>query len=200
MNVTEDANETAAVPSPEESGDSASPGHEELLRSVVQKMLVLPRLMRLAVKQVAAESQTSEIEGMGGGQHRALMVLHHEGPLRSGVLAERCHVSEPNISKMLKNMERAGLVERRTDPENRRVVWVSLTPSGKALSESMAARFHDRLAEILDHLSDSQLKDLATTLGHLESLVVSREAQAGVDPKDQVLIIVRDPNSLGDKA
>ncbi len=57
-----------------------------------------------------------------------MMVLSSEGPLRSGVVAERCHMPEPMVSKTLKNLERSKLIERTTDPDDRRVVWVRLTP------------------------------------------------------------------------
>jgi DNA-binding MarR family transcriptional regulator len=162
--------------------------HQLLLDKVLQKMLVLPRLVHLAFKQMTAKRLRTnpdidkDVAHIGTGEPPVLMVLSREGPLRSGVLAGRCHMPEPVVSKILKNLERSGLIERNTDPDNRRVVWVSLTPKGRTVCEELKASFSSNLAEILGPLSNQQLEDLISTFTHLEQIVTAAEqraAQAG---------------------
>jgi DNA-binding MarR family transcriptional regulator len=166
------------------SNESADSQHQLLLDNVLQKMLVLPRLMRLAFKQMTAERQNADpgshldLAHIGIGGPPVLMVLSSEGPLRSGVVAERCHMPEPMVSKTLKNLERSKLIERTTDPDDRRVVWVSLTPKGTIFSEKLRANISSNLAEILGPLSNQDLDDLGAAFTHLERSVEAAEQKA----------------------
>ncbi|MEP6774510.1 MAG: MarR family transcriptional regulator [Chloroflexota bacterium] len=166
------------------SSDSLDSRHQLLLDNVLQKMMVLPRLMRLAFKQMTAERQNAgpgshlDLAHIGIGGPPVLMVLSSEGPLRSGVVAERRHMPEPMVSKTLKNLERSKLIERTTDPDDRRVVWVSLTPEGTIYSEKLRANISRNLAEILGPLSNQDLDDLGAAFTHLERIVEAAEQKA----------------------
>jgi DNA-binding MarR family transcriptional regulator len=166
------------------SSESLDSQHQLLLDNVLQKMMVLPRLMRLAFKQMTAERQNAspgshlDLEHIGTGGPPVLMVLSSEGPLRSGIVAERCHMPEPMVSKTLKNLERSKLIERTTDPDDRRVVWVSLTPEGAIFSEKLRANISRNLAEILGPLSNQDLDDLGAAFTHLERIVEAAEQKA----------------------
>jgi DNA-binding MarR family transcriptional regulator len=166
------------------SSESFATQHQLLLDNVLEKMMVLPRLMRLAFKQMTAERQNAgpgshlDLAHIGIGGPPVLMVLSSEGPLRSGVVAERCHMPEPMVSKTLKNLERSKLIERTTDPDDRRVVWVSLTPEGATFSEKLRSNISRNLAEILGPLSNQHLDDLVAAFTHLERIVEAAEQKA----------------------
>ncbi|MEV7632300.1 MarR family transcriptional regulator [Microbacterium sp. NPDC089318] len=61
-----------------------------------------------------------------------LYVLGMHGPLRAGDLAERMHISRPTASKQLARLERAGMIDRRSDPDDGRATVVSLSAEGAA--------------------------------------------------------------------
>jgi DNA-binding MarR family transcriptional regulator len=60
-------------------------------------------------------------------------------------LAETCLLQQPTMTKLLDRMTREGLVERRPDAKDRRVVRIGLTPAGasKAAALVAAARQHE---------------------------------------------------------
>jgi DNA-binding MarR family transcriptional regulator len=183
--IEETIEENITLPEPEyPSSESLDSEHNILLDNVLQKMMVLPRLMRLAFKQMTAERQNTgpnshlDLARIGIGGPPVLMVLSSEGPLRSGVVAERCHMPEPMVSKTLKNLERLKLIERTTDPDDRRVVWVSLTSRGTTFSENLRANISRNLADILGPLSNQDLDDLAAAFTHLERIVEAAEQKA----------------------
>jgi DNA-binding MarR family transcriptional regulator len=185
MKQTEETTKNIALPVHEPVlSESFATQHQLLLDNVLQKMMVLPRLMRLAFKQMTAERQSIdpgshiELAHIGIGGPPVLMVLSSEGPLRSGVVAERCHMPEPMVSKTLKNLERSKLIERTTDPDDRRVVWVSLTPEGATFSEKLRSNISRNLAEILGPLSNQHLDDLVAAFTHLERIVEAAEQKA----------------------
>jgi DNA-binding MarR family transcriptional regulator len=153
-------------------GRDGTASRDELLRQVAQRLGLVQRLVRLAMRQYCSEQQLgAEAARMGGGQYHALMELGKVERLMAGELAERCHVSEPTISKMLKSLEASGFIERHTDPSNRRVVWVSLTPAGREMRERSADYFQSALARALGGLNNAELNDLLLALGHLERIV-----------------------------
>jgi DNA-binding MarR family transcriptional regulator len=159
-----------------------APGEDEqeaLRHEVIRRMMVVRRVVKQAVKQARSEHATPEIAKVGEGQYHAIHCLYEDGQLTAGELAERCHVADPTISKMLKSLEGSGLVERRTDPSNRRVVWVRLTEQGRAMHDRMVAHFHAGLAGVLHPLSAQQLRDILIAFAHLESLVDTAEQERG---------------------
>jgi DNA-binding MarR family transcriptional regulator len=71
--------------------------------------------------------------GLHVGQEMVLIELWEKDGLRGGELAERLGVEPPTITKMLRRLERCGLVSRHQDPEDARSFRVYLTDEGRSL-------------------------------------------------------------------
>ena len=67
--------------------------------------------------------------GRGSGRVKSLMWLS-EGPLSLSGLAEAVGVDAPYATLIVDSLEERGLVERQSDPQDRRRKLVSLTPAG----------------------------------------------------------------------
>ncbi len=81
--------------------------------------------------------------GLHKGQPFVLRILwDHNGQTHSE-LAERLHVQPATISNMLKRMEKAGLVARRPDPDDRRVSRVYLTDAGRDIQSQVERVWHE---------------------------------------------------------
>ena len=76
--------------------------------------------------------------GLHVGQEMVLIELWREDGLRGGELAERLGVEPPTVTKMLRRLERCGLVIRRRDPEDARSFRAYLTDEGRSLEEPVA--------------------------------------------------------------
>jgi DNA-binding MarR family transcriptional regulator len=101
-----------------------------------------------------------------------LMQLVEEGPLPMRTLAETLDVSQASATGIVDRMEQRGLVERRRDDEDRRVVRVALTDAGRSLIAGIGAERRGHLAMLLDELSDD---DLAAFLRGSRALRRARE-------------------------
>lgn len=80
-------------------------------------------------------------------------------------LAAACLLLQPTMTKVLDRMERDGLVRRKQDTADRRLVRIHLTPRGEAMVADLlsAARQHE--AEIvLRHPETAAIKDLLRAL------------------------------------
>jgi DNA-binding MarR family transcriptional regulator len=73
--------------------------------------------------------------GVHVGQEMVLLHLWHEEGLTQTELVERLDVEPPTLTKALRRMERAGLLERRPDPDDARFSRVYLTAVGRSLEQ-----------------------------------------------------------------
>lgn len=87
-----------------------------------------------------------------------LAVLDIDGPLPMGGLAETLDVSQASATGIVDRMEQRGLVERRRNDDDRRVVRVALTDEGRRLIAGMAAERREHLAAMLETLTDAELE------------------------------------------
>ncbi len=100
-----------------------------------------------------------------------LAALDADGPLSMSRLAETLDVSVASATGIVDRMERRGLVERRHDTEDRRVVLVHMAPAGADISSELDSRRREHLARLLRELSDD---DLAALLQGARALRAAR--------------------------
>jgi DNA-binding MarR family transcriptional regulator len=74
-----------------------------------------------------------ETLGLYRGQPSVLQALWEQEGLMHAELARRLQVQPATITKMLQRMEKAGFVERRSDPDDHRVSRVYLTEAGQTV-------------------------------------------------------------------
>ncbi len=136
----------------------------------------------VAVQQRVLAAVESELAAAGLpplGWYDALLELRREGEagLRPVVLQERLLLSQPNVSRLLERLARAGLVERRPCPEDRRGQLAAITPAGRELLARMwpvyRAAIQRRVGEKLG--SDEDAFRLG---GLLDRLVTTADNQA----------------------
>ncbi len=107
-----------------------------------------------------------------------LAALEAEGSLSMSRLAESLDVSVASATGIVDRMERRGLVERRHDTEDRRVVLVHLTSAGTDVFRELGVRRREHLGRLLAELSDD---DLAAFLQGIRALRAARVRLAPTD-------------------
>lgn len=102
------------------------------------------------------------------GQFGVLEALHHLGPLHQCDLARKHLLSGGNVTMIVDNLEKRGLVRRERSAEDRRFVRVHLTPTGRRLIKSVFPRHAATLTELMGALTameQEQLGKLCRKLG-----------------------------------
>ena len=132
-----------------------------------------------AIKQVelAARSAIDELvkpTGITALQYTALTVLRRSDGLSSAQLARNSFVTPQSMADMVIALERRGLIDRRRDPGNRRVLLISLSAGGRALLEK-----HDEAVEALEErmvsgLSPRQRSELEKHLNRCRAALSDR--------------------------
>jgi len=92
----------------------------------------------------------------------ALMIigtLSHCGPSRLSAVAEKCGFDPSTASRQVAALEQAELLERETDPDDRRAILLKTSPKGKQLLQRLEVGRRKRIERILE---DWPTEDIAT--------------------------------------
>jgi DNA-binding MarR family transcriptional regulator len=124
-----------------------------------------------AERRLRARDQKCAPGELTQGQMRALFTIDVRGEATAGELAKAADLSPASVSAMLDHLERDGIVQRRRSDEDRRVVVVTLTESGRALVADKRERWRERSAAALDGVSDEQLAAAADVMRRLAGML-----------------------------
>jgi DNA-binding MarR family transcriptional regulator len=99
-------------------------------------------------------------------QYNALRLLRSQHPkkIRTLDLAARLVSRAPDITRLLDKLQERGLIDRDRPADNRRIVWIGITPKGIALLEALQKPIRECHVRQLGHLSAGELKQLIRLL------------------------------------
>ena len=129
------------------------------------------KLTRATESLLTRLGHCGSLHGLTTSQFGVLEALYHLGSLSQSELGEKLLRSGGNITLVIDNLEKQGLVQRQRDAKDRRLVNVSLTPAGEALISRV---FPEHLNAILAEMSalspqeQEQLGRLCRKLGKKE--------------------------------
>lgn len=89
--------------------------------------------------------------------------LVRRGPFSVSEIADISNVSPSAITQACKKLEREGLIKRRRDERDQRVVWLDVTEKGRGEVRVLELAQRERLSSMLRVLSPDQ-KDMLETL------------------------------------
>jgi len=139
---------------------------DQLTVTLVQRASLLTRLVFRHARPGISRTESS------------LLLTLRGGPQRITTLAELEGVAQPTVTLLVSAMQESGWVVRERDPQDRRVVLVSLTERGRAALDEARERYrpimHARLAE----LPDEQLAALESASEALASLIDAFQDEA----------------------
>ena len=111
-----------------------------------------------------AADEAMSRHGVRVGQNLVLEVLWDTDGLTPGELAERLHVSTPTVVKSATRMEATGLVARRRDEADRRLVRLYLTDRGRSVQTDIEATRDELERRATTALTDAERRHLISAL------------------------------------
>jgi DNA-binding MarR family transcriptional regulator len=102
-------------------------------------------------------------------QYDVLMTLCHGDGITQQELAERLLVTKANVVGLIDRVSAAGWVERRPDPEDRRVNRLYLTDAGRKLAREAQPGQYVLVKKIFGRLTEAELRQMHALLGRLDS-------------------------------
>jgi MarR family 2-MHQ and catechol resistance regulon transcriptional repressor len=119
------------------------------------------KLTRCANSIYARLSEKRTLGDLTPSQFAVLEALYHLGPLTQGEVSAKVLKSGSNITTVIDNLERDGLVQRQRDTYDRRVIYIHLTDVGKDKIEAVLPGHIAALVEVFSSLSESEQDTLA---------------------------------------
>lgn len=116
--------------------------------------------LRLSVFRASRTLRRESQAGISPTLLAALSTVERHGPITAGDLAAHEQVRKPTVTRILGALVDDGYVERSTDPVDRRVTWVRITPAGRSLMRTVRRRSDRFLARRLRRLDPDDLAAL----------------------------------------
>lgn len=118
-------------------------GSEEML----EELLAMSRVM---VNILAGSLVRADVPGISAPQFRILDMVYN-GVDKPADCARMLDVTPPAVTSIIDKLVDKGFVERKSEPQDRRRVVLSLTPAGRRA----VRRVNDRRAEVLNGILDN---------------------------------------------
>lgn len=116
------------------------------------------------------EFETIKRSGLTPSQFGVLEALYNKGDLRIYELIEKILTTSGNITVVIKNLEKDGLVKRNPDPSDKRSCIISLTEVGKQVIESILPDHIENIRHIFDTLTDEEKMTLKMILKKFKTI------------------------------
>jgi len=105
--------------------------------------------------------------GLTQTQFLTLLAIHSYGRCRMSSLAKSLHVRMPTMTGVVERLVRGQFVKRASQPEDRRTVWILLTPKGLASLKGFEAIVEKRWFEVLQFLAPQEINGFGRAVKQL---------------------------------
>ena len=145
--------------------------NEGLIDSVARNLfLALPifrkRLLHMDVIQREFNIPLSHVQVMA--------MLFDNGSMNVSEISRKLGIAKPNITPLIDRLIAEGYVERRRDEKDRRMVNVSICPSGVAELETIRKKMRDQVGDGAVGLSAADLRALNESLKTIHRVLGAR--------------------------
>lgn len=131
---------------------------------------MLPYLMnRVTSRANQLWTKTLREHGLTVGRWQVLSVLSRFDGSRVGTIADLSGGEQPAVSRVIDQMERDGLVDRRPALDDSRAVQVWISPRGRSLYEDLLPHAEHFVARMVRTLSDTEIKQMNSALERIFS-------------------------------
>ncbi len=134
----------------------------------VDRVAAWSSVLRVHAAVVPKLAQALNAAGLPISWYDVLLVLNAapERRLRMSELGAQAVLSREQISRVVTELERAGLVERQPNPDDKRSSFAHLTTEGRDRLRAAAPTYLDAIENhFTQHLSARELQVIATALG-----------------------------------
>ena len=110
-------------------------------------------------------------------QYNVLRLIDTTGPQPQAEVARHLMVTAPVVTRLASALADAGLVERQTDPKDRRAVILAQTDTGRRRARAMRRDLVAAARELLEPLPEDRRAAVATALEELQVLLPAQSAR-----------------------
>lgn len=116
-----------------------------------------------------------------GGQGKLLSILMENPGISQKALAELLHVRPQTLGEQLVKLETNGLIERRTNEYDKRVINIFLTDNGATSAKELSEKSEDTIAKIFADMQDCELDQLLALVQKLNTSIENNVDMSELD-------------------
>jgi DNA-binding MarR family transcriptional regulator len=137
-----------------------------------QVLNIMPHLIRGMFKK--------RMDALGKGyitlpQYLSLELIDSCGPLKMKQIAEELNVTLPAATGMIDRLHRLGLVKREFDPQDRRVIKITLTSKGKKVLNDVREKRQKAFEEVFSNLSQQERQTYLRILKKIKTILYEKK-------------------------
>lgn len=110
------------------------------------------------------EYETMKDGGLTPSQFAVLEVLYNKGDLKICEIIEKILTTSGNVTVVIKNLEKDGLVKKHADPNDKRSILISITDKGKKIMDDIFPNHVDNINNIFSVLTIEEKLELKKIL------------------------------------
>jgi len=128
--------------------------------------------LRQVIGRLARQlNRSASDEGLTPSEASVLGIVTGRGPISLSELARVEGLNPTMLSRVVSNLERAGLISRIPDPNDLRSAAVSVTRQGRTVQATVRTNRAQVVADAAEGLTTEQQKSIAEALPALQALV-----------------------------
>jgi len=175
---------SAAVPQRANDGGGAAAvaGHQaplQLEQFLPYRLNVVASLVSLALSRVYARRY-----GIGVPEWRVLVTLGQYGVMTGKAIGAHTHMHKTKVSRAVALLEKRRLLARRTNREDMREAFLSLTATGRTMYEELAPHALDFATRLTDTLTPADREAFDRALSQLTARSAQLAAEVAQDSGD----------------
>ena len=173
------------VSSPDREAHPEQPGRQDPQASVLELERFLPyRIAVLADYLTHSLATTYQARfGIGIPEWRVMAVLGRYEPLSATEVSRRTSMDKPRVSRALRRMVAAGLIDRRQNPDDHRAAVLRLSAKGRETYDRLVPLALAWQETLVENLSEAEVAELSRLLGKL----ITRGRDLDENPLDLTL-------------
>ena len=161
---------------PDSSHSLFSPDAAELIQRIYQMRLHFKMIVPENVAAFRKQVRESNLSGKGGGVNDAdlffnagIVFAHADGPISMGELSRGLNVPLSTATRIVDWLVKNGYGKRSDDPEDRRIVRVELTKSGKETYQTIHTFVNQRVEQALGQFTAEERATFVSLLNKILS-------------------------------
>lgn len=136
---------------------------QDLLRAFMR--LRRPEWVHRSIGSFSPQS----LSGSSPGEIRALLVIRsgmekYPTGMKVSEISNLLRVTSPSVTHLLKDLEARGLVERNSDPADRRTVFIRLSALGEQVAQTAGSAFVATFEGLIDYLGEEDSRRMVDLL------------------------------------
>ncbi len=161
-------------------------------RELEQTIAAVRRFNRFYTRRIGVLEEGHLRSPFSLAEVRVLYELAHRDPPAASDLARELELDPGYLSRIVRRLERRGLIDRRAAEDDGRRTLLTLTPRGRDTFTTLDARASEHVAGMLGHLTPSDRRRLAGAMRAIEHLLGEHP-----EPNTPYLLRPHQPGDLG---